>query len=94
MHDLSRLRLEANKLDPNSKQRQSINAYYSSSSNKAKLFALIFASNLTLDDKSHLLDFPHLTEHNLSNTFITAREVSRYIKTLDPKKATNPDKIP
>lgn len=34
------------------------------------------------------------TEHNLTNITITAWEVSRLIKCLDPKKATDPDKIP
>lgn len=33
------------------------------------------------------------TSHNLSNIFITAQEVSR-LRTLDPKNATGPSKIP
>lgn len=40
-----------------------------------------------------LRDFPPLTEHKVSNNFITAREVSKIIKSPD-FKTTDSDKIP
>lgn len=51
------------------------------SSNKAKILPSIFTSNSTLDDKvHHLSDFPRLAEYDLSNIFITARKVLKFIK--------------
>lgn len=58
----------------------------SSSSYKAKLFA----SDSTLSDKSRpVSNFPHFTEHKLSNISITSQEVSRLTKNLDLKKVTS-----
>lgn len=64
------------------------------SSYKAKLFAMNFASDSTLDDKSRpVSNFPLLTGHKLCNISTTVREVSRLTKNLDPKKVTSPDTI-
>lgn len=67
----------------------------SSSSDKAKLFFMTFASNFMLDDKGHpFLDFPQFTEYKLSNIFITGQEGWWLIKSLDTKNITGPDEIP
>ena len=67
----------------------------SSARDKAKLFAMNFASNSTLDDHGHPLpDFPSRTQARLSSFKVSAREVALCIKDLDPNKATGPDNIP
>lgn len=67
----------------------------SSSTDKAKIFASIFTSNSTLDNKGQRLpNFPRQTEHDLSNILISVREVSGLIKSLNPAKATSRDNIP
>lgn len=60
--------------------------------NKAKLFAMNFTSNSSLDDKDHLLlDFPYIIEYKLHDISTSAWEVSKLIKSHE---ATCPDKIP
>lgn len=60
----------------------------SSSLDKAKLIASIFALNSTLDDKGHpFSNIPCLTEHDLTNVLISVKEVSRLIKSLHPPKS-------
>ena len=67
----------------------------SSSLDKAKLFAMNFATNSTLDDHGHPLPvFPSRTESRLSNFHVSVGEVARCIKNLDTNKATGPDNIP
>lgn len=59
------------------------------------LFASNFATNPTLDGKGHLLpDFNRFTKHKPTDIFVTARKVSRLMKSLEPNKATRSDKIP
>lgn len=58
----------------------------------ARLFAINFTYNSTLDCKldynGHSLpDFPLLMKYKLCNRSITTRDVSRFIKILDSKKA-------
>lgn len=58
----------------------------------ARLFAINFTSNSTLDskldDKGHPLpDFSLLMKYKLCDMSITTRNVSRFIKNLDSKKA-------
>lgn len=52
-------------------------------SNKAKLFAMNFASNSTDDKSQSLPDFLHLMKHKLYDISLSAREVSRLIKGSD-----------
>lgn len=62
--------------------------------NKAKLFAMNFASNATLDDQSYALpDLLTFIKHKLSDLIILAHEVSKLIKNLHFIKATSPDRI-
>ena len=67
----------------------------SSSSDKAKLFGSIFASNSTLDDSNHPLPgFPSCTDSLVSDIKISVKEVSRLIHDLESTKATGPDQVP
>lgn len=65
----------------------------SSSTDKAKLFAWIFASNSTLDNKGHPLPTSHVSLCTTSVIFSLQLKKSQDIKSLDAKKATRPDKL-
>ena len=67
----------------------------SSSADKAKIFASIFASNSTLDDQGHEVPFfPTVSENQIDTPWVTAKDVARRIRELESSKATGPDKIP
>ena len=67
----------------------------SSASDKATLFAKNFAANSNLDDTNHVLpNFPSRTDIQLSDFFITAKEVSKLLSSLETSKAVGPDEIP
>ena len=67
----------------------------SSSSDKAKLFAGIFAANSTLDDSNHPLpDFPSRTNCTIPKFKVTLKVISKLIHYLQSSKATCPDQIP
>ena len=67
----------------------------SSSLDKAHLFAKMFSSNSTLDDEGHPLpEFPPRTDIDLSNLKVIPSMVAKFIRRLEPSKATGPNEIP
>ena len=68
---------------------------FSSSSNKAKLFARNFSRNSSLDDSGISLPvFPSRTNLKLHNISVTPKMVKKVIMNLDLSKASGPDCIP
>ena len=64
----------------------------SSASDKATLFVKNFAANSNLHDTNHVLpNFPSHTDIQLSDFFITAKEVSKLHSSLETSKAVGPD---
>lgn len=51
----------------------------------------LLLSTTLQDTGDSLLNFPGFTEHNLCSIFIIAREISTLIRSLYPKKTTDPD---
>lgn len=65
------------------------------SSDKFKLFVMIFTSNSPLNNQGNLLlDFPPLTSHKLCDLTLSSREVFRHIKNLNSINSAGSDTIP